>query len=250
LNRLGIRKLAPGILAPLGQTASPAQNVSRGQPRTQGDKNMNAKVWLSMLALLLGPGMAAAQKIDRPKNPDAGDTATFNWVLNNKPQQVKDEWTGGDGDEVRGIQRVGDKQIALALGKEGFELRRSMCFSNGQPCIFSPGLKFAEFPLEKGKKWSSTFNVKGETFVADVSYERKVDKVEKVRVPAGEYEAFKVSHRGRITGTDAQGKKFNGNEEATDWFALVNGKLALIKTTYRNSFGEKFNRELTSIRFQ
>jgi hypothetical protein len=211
---------------------------------------MNAKVWLSLLVFSLAPGVTAAQKMDRPKNPDAGDTATFNWVLNNKAQPMKVEWSGSEGDELRGIERVGDKQFALALGRDGFDVRRSMCLSNGQPCSFSPGLKFAEFPLEKGKRWSSTVNVKGDTFSADVSYDRTVDKVERVKVPAGEFEAYKVSHRGRITGTDAQGKSFTGSEEATDWFALVNGKLALVKTTYRNSFGEKFERQLTAISFQ
>lgn len=84
----------------------------------------------------------------------------------------------------------------------------------------------------------------------ELSAERKVEKVEKVKVPAGEFEAYRVSHGARIKGTDAKGNPFSGKEDSREWLALVNGKLALIKVEYRNSFGEKFTRELVSAAFK
>ena len=108
-------------------------------------------------------------------------------------------------------------------------------------------MKFADFPLEKGKKWVTTFAVKGESFTADVTQERQVDKIEKVKVPGGEFEAAKVSFNGSIKGADAKGKPFSGKEDGADWVALVNGKTMVIKTVYRNSFGEKSTHELISV---
>jgi hypothetical protein len=69
-------------------------------------------------------------------------------------------------------------------------------------------------------------------------------------VPAGEFEAFKISFSGRIQGVDAKGSKFTGKEDGTNWIALVNGKPVVVKVVYRNSFGEKASRELTSVAFK
>jgi len=89
--------------------------------------------------------------------------------------------------------------------------------------------------------------VKGESFTADVTQERQVDKIEKVKVPGGEFEAAKVSFSGRIKGADDKGKPFSGKEDGTDWVAFVNGKTMVVKTVYRNSFGEKSTHELISV---
>ena len=56
--------------------------------------------------------------------------------------------------------------------------------------------------------------------------DRKAERLEKVKVPAGEFEAFKVSFSGRIKGVDSKGNPFSGKEDGTDWFALINGKIS------------------------
>jgi hypothetical protein len=81
-------------------------------------------------------------------------------------------------------------------------LRKVMCHPSGQQCAFSPPLALWAFPLQKGMKWETKFTAKGETFTADLDMERKVDRVEKVRVPAGEFEAYKISFKARIKSTD------------------------------------------------
>lgn len=49
---------------------------------------------------------------------------------------------------------------------------------------------------------------------------------------------------------DGKGSKFTGKEDGTDWIALVNGKPVVVKVVYRNSFGEKASRKLTSVAFK
>jgi len=205
---------------------------------------------IALLAALALPAVATAEPMAPTKDWEIGDKATYTWTLNAKTQQFDEECTGVTDQEIQITQKVAARTFDGALARGSYHALRGMCFSNGQQCAFSPGLEFVSFPLEKGKQWSQTFTVKGETFTAEVAQERKAEKLEKIKVPAGEFEAFKVTHSARIRGTDAKGASFAGKEEATSWIALVNGKMNVVKVVYRNSFGEKFTRELTSIAFK
>jgi hypothetical protein len=186
--------------------------------------------------------------VEQPKAYDVGDKATYRWVLNNKAQDLEEELTGVTDADYVVAQRVGGKTYELVVSKDGLLSRKFMCLTNGQQCSSEPAANFIVFPLEKGKKWTVAFTVRGETFTSQVTQERVVEKVEKIRVPAGEFEAFRVAFKGRFQGTDSQGKGFNGKEDGTDWIAqLPGGKLNWVKIVYRNSFGDRFTRELTSV---
>jgi hypothetical protein len=119
-----------------------------------------------------------------------------------------------------------------------------MC-SNSQRCSFSPGLQLLKLPLEVGKKWTTKFTVTGETFTSRVVQKRKVEKIEKVRVPAGEFEAFKIGFKGNFSG-HAGGSLFSGREKGADWVAIVGGKAIFVNSVYSNSFGEQASREMIS----
>jgi hypothetical protein len=205
---------------------------------------------IAVLFALTLPGLAAAQRMEPTKDCEVGDRSTSAWTLNAKTQQIEEECTAVNGQEVRFTQKLADRTYEAAVTAKSAHLIAVMCIANGQPCTFSPPLDFAGFPLEKGKKWAPAFTVKGETFTAEVTQERKAEKLEKVKVPAGEFDAFRISFSGRIQGMDAKGARFTGKEDGTDWIALVNGKPVVVKTVYRNSFGEKASRELTSIAFK
>jgi hypothetical protein len=220
--------------------------------KTQGDVSMtNARTALLVAIALAAsaPGIVAAQKLEQARNVEPGDKIQFNWVLNGKAQAFEEEWNSANGDEAVGVQRTGGKEIPLVAPKVG-TVSQATCLSNGQPCTFSPPVNFMELPLEKGKKWQQAFTVKGETFTSQVESEWQVDKVEKVKTAAGEFEAFRISHKGRIRGTDAKGSAFSGKEDGRYWVATVSGKLAVVKIEYRNSFGEKFTREATAIAYK
>jgi hypothetical protein len=213
------------------------------------EKEMTLKlqaVGMGCLLLLFGAQACLAQKLDRSQPSAVGDKSIYSWNLNNKAQTVEYEVTGVADNAVQAAQRVGVKTFDFAMDNS-WNYTQGMCISNGQQCSFSPGIRIADFPLEKGKKWSTRFSVKGETFTADVSQDRQVEKIEKVKVPAGEFEAAKVYFSGTIKGADAKGKPFTGKEDGTDWVAIVNGKPMVVRTIYKNSFGEKATHELTQL---
>jgi hypothetical protein len=200
-----------------------------------------------MLTVMLVPCAVIAQKIDRLEfSNEPGDKVVYKWTLGTKSQQYEQVFNVFSDTEVRGVGRVGGKSFEIILTKVPFLLKSSICLSNGQACTFSPGILILDLPLENGKKWTTTFTAKGDTFTSDVTQERKVEAFEKVRVPAGEYDAVKISFSGRIQSRNTKGELFPGTEEGTDWFAFPSGRPLLVKTTYRNSFGEKYSAELIS----
>ena len=208
--------------------------------------------WSIILAVVAGvamPGIGAAQKMEQTKSLEIADKWVDSLTLNGKNQKVEHEVTGVGNDGVTGVTRASGKEYAFASAKPG-ALTQGMCYSNGQQCTFSPALSLAEFPLEKGKKWTVAMTVKGETFLSQVESERQVEKVEKVKVPAGEFEAFRIAHSGRIRGSDAKGSGFSGKEDGRYWVAVINDKAVIVKGEYRNSFGEKFSHELVSAAFK
>jgi len=199
-----------------------------------------------IVAAALGlPGLSDAQRLEQAKGWDVGDKVVINWTLNNKTQKVEHEATAVDGEQVTAVTRIAGKEYPLVGIRPGV-ITQGVCMSNGQPCTFSPALSLVEFPLEKGKKWAVNMTVKGETFTSQVESERQVEKVEKVKVAAGEFEAYRIAHSGRIRGTDPKGAAFSGKEDGRYWVSTVNGKLVVVKSEYRNSFGEKFSEEMVS----
>lgn len=198
--------------------------------------------------LLFVPVFAYAQTIERPaKDVEPGDKVAYNWTLNNKKMVLEFDFTEISADKIIGVQHVDGKQYPYTLARSDLTLLSSMCFSNGQSCTFAPGAKGLDFPLQKGKKWESTFTVSGKTFTSDVESKYKVEKFEKVKTPAGVFEAVRISHKGKIAGRDLHGNNFSGSEKGEYWMALVNGKIIMVKGEYRNSFKERYALELATV---
>ena len=199
------------------------------------------------VAIALAPCAALAQKIERLEfRTEPGDKVVFKWTLGNKSQNLEEVITAATGTEVRAAVTVGGKAFEGAMNKTPFTLTSWMCLANGQPCKFSPGLLLLDLPLEKGKKWTQSFTVTGDTFVAEVTQERKVEGFEKIRIAAGEFETVKVSFSGRVASRDSKGNVYTGKEDGTEWWATSTQRPTAVKVTYRNSFGEKFALELIS----
>ena len=203
----------------------------------------------SVLAIWLVPATVVAQKIDHLEfSNDPGDKLVFKWTLGNKAQQMEEVFNDFGDAEIRGVITVGGKAYELVVEKSPVKLtvKKGLCLANGQACTFAPGLLLLDMPLEKGKKWTTSFTVTGDTFVAELTQERKVDGFEKVRVPAGEYDAVKISFSARIVSKSTKGEQYTGKEEGTEWWSFSSGRPIPTKVVYRNSFGEKFTRELIS----
>lgn len=193
----------------------------------------------------------SAQKVESLNPWETGDRATYKWTMGAKALTIEEEFGSGGGGILAYSQKTAERTYDMRTQMSPMLHLAGPCLSNGQQCSFAPGIAGLELPAEKGRKWTTAFTVTGETFTADVTQERVVDKVEKVKTPAGEFEAFKVNFNGRIKGKDSKGGSFTGKEDGSDWFAVTpSGKLVLVKHVYRNSFGEKAARELQLLAFK
>jgi hypothetical protein len=207
-----------------------------------------ARYWVP---LLIAPALACAQQLEQPATYfQPGDRVVYNWVRNGKASLVEEEWLPAEGDDLRAEQKVGAKRFAVVVAKKSLVIKQMMCVANGQACTFSPGMEFARFPLEVGKRWSTSYTIKGETFTAHVTQERTVERVAKIKVPAGEFETFKIAYTGRMRGAAYGIVPFSGTEEGAEWVTVIAGRLVFARVTYRNSLGDDATLELVSTRFR
>jgi len=207
--------------------------------------------WATLLAALLSGALACAQRLDQPGTTfQPGDRLVYDWVRNGKAQVLEEEWLAPEGEDLRAVQKVGGKRFEVSVARDSNVIKRMMCMANGQACTFSPGMEFARFPLEVGKRWTASYTLRGETFNAQVTQERIVEAVEKVKVPAGELAAFKLAYTGRMRGTARWIIPFSGTEEGAEWVTVIGGRLVFARVTYRNSFGDNATLELVSTSFR
>ena len=176
-----------------------------------------------MLAALADP--ALAQKAEQPavRMGDRWQFATYYSVPSTKPDRT---WV---------ITSVTPEAIA---GTE-----------NGEPLRLTPELNVLEsprhkesnprslsFPLEVGKRWQYAsdwvFKAKGSTgsIVMDVA----VTGYEKVRVPAGAFDAFKLLAKGKLGGTSPINSQYAGETTTTYWYAPA--ARAIVKSVHHNPY--------------
>jgi len=169
-------------------------------------------------------------------------------VLSGKSKRLVEEVVAADETAVKIKYTTSDRAYDAELSARDMSYPKGICLSNGQACEFSPPLVWVDFPLEAGKTWSGATTVTGETFVSQLAYEVKVEKVETIQTAAGRFEAYKLLVKGRIKATDKNGgSPSTGQESVTNWLASVNGKLIPVKTEYKNTYGERFTRELAVV---
>ena len=180
---------------------------------------------VSALALALLAGSALAQNADRP-NVKVGDQWQFVMYYGIPSTEPNRAWV---------INSI------TPAGIEGTE--------NGEPLMLTPDLNVLEsprhkdsnpkalsFPLEVGKQWRYTsdwvFKVKGSkgSSVVDVA----VVGHEKVRVPAGEFDAFKLVAKGIIRGVSGINSQIAGETNTTYWYAPA--ARAIVKSVSHNPY--------------
>jgi hypothetical protein len=175
------------------------------------------------LALLAGP--ALAQKAERPevKVGDRWQFVRYYSVASTKPNLT---WE---------IKSVTETEI---LGTE-----------NGEPLRMTPDLNVVDsperkqstpealsFPLEVGKSWRYAtdwlFKPKGSmgSIVVDV----EVVARERIAVPAGEFEAFKLVSKGWVSGTSPINSQYEGVITTTYWYAAA--PRTIVKSVTHNPY--------------
>jgi hypothetical protein len=106
---------------------------------------------------------------------------------------------------------------------------------------FRPSLAF---PLAIGKKWkwqADFKNAKGE----QLSYKPEAEVIgwEKIAVPAGSFDALRITSSGSYSGTGPRGA-FSGTFQQTYWYTPEASRV--VKHQFQNSAGTRFTTELST----
>ena len=178
-----------------------------------------------VLALAILDGSAMAQSADRPtvKDGDRWRFAVYYETPSAEPTRV---WV---------IRAIGPTRIEAT--------------ENGEPLTFTPDLNVLEsprhtesnpqalrFPLEVGQRWRYStdwlFKPKGSkgNAIVDVA----VLGHEKVRVPAGEFDAFKLVATRRIRGISGINSQIDAETTTTYWYAPA--ARAVVKWEFHNPY--------------
>lgn len=192
--------------------------------------------WVAPLLLAVLASSALAQRAERP-DIKVGDRWKY---------EQRDRRTGGvEGQYVRVVTAVtathiegteNDGKFLMTIDMNQLE---SPTNSNTDP-------KYLDFPLEVGKKWEFKNKWTNKTRVASGrdQLDIVVSGYEKVTVPAGEFDAFKIEAKGFWNNDTSRS---NGRTIRTYWFAPA--AKAVVK--FENDDGyNRWVRELTELQLQ
>ena len=106
--------------------------------------------------------------------------------------------------------------------------------------------KILSFPLEIGKKWDSkySFITKPSAMKVRWQFEAFISSLDKIRVPAGEFEAFRIDYKG-YWNNDTTGR--NGRIKMTIWYSPV--ARSVIRSEYEDGYSSNY-RQLVEYQVQ
>jgi hypothetical protein len=171
---------------------------------------LNIDIVLLLAGLVLFADWAIAQTVDRPdvRVGDEWKFAVYYTVPSATPNRT---WL---------ITSVTEAGIDGAENGEPLRLTGELNVVES-PRDKSSNFKLLAFPLEVGKRWHYVndwvFKMNGSAGRSTVDAE--VVAYEKVTVPAGEFDAFKLSSRERLSGTSPVGGQYAGEITRTYWYA-------------------------------
>ena len=110
-------------------------------------------------------------------------------------------------------------------------------------------LKLLSFPLEVGKAWTyvNDYAFKDTGTKGQQKYSVVVLTYEKVQVPAGEFDAFKLEASGTISGVAYVGP-ISGSSSRTYWYAPA--ARAIVKEEINDPYRGRYGSELISYKLQ
>lgn len=211
---------------------------------TVGSARASVRTWavalLAACSMFAVPAFAqTAAKVDRPD------------------VKVGDQWEFVIGSNAR----AGRLELAwIVTSVTSTEIQAT---ENGKPLLLSPDLNQVEsprrknsdlrllsFPLEVGKTWTyvDDYWLKDTGTKGQSKTGVTVLTFEKVRVPAGEFDAFKLESTSNFSGTSIAGAHFSGESSQTYWYAPA--ARAIVKEEINDPYRGRYGSELISYKLQ
>jgi hypothetical protein len=161
--------------------------------------------------------------------------------------ETRDRRTGvKESESVRTVTAVTSTQIE-GTDNDGKFVSTTELNSIATPTFsFSGDLKYFVFPLEVGKKWDFKYSLANKVTSATARWqlEAAVVSYEKVKVPAGEFDTFKIEYKG-FWNNNTTGR--NGRAVVTNWYAPATR--SVVKSEYDDTFNRNV-RELVEFQLQ
>ena len=180
---------------------------------------------LALAVLVAAAAPAAAQVADRPE-VRVGDRWRFVQWYTVPSREPTLDWV---------VTAVTDDRIEATENGEPLRLTRELGVIES-PRAREGNAQPLRFPLEVGKRWRYEtdwlFKPKGSSGTMSVAVE--VVGYEKVRVPAGEFDAFKLALVRRIDGASTFGSVIAGESGSTYWYAPA--ARAIVRSENRNPY--------------
>ena len=208
-------------------------------------------------------GLCLAQKMEPARYWEIGDKAAYAWTqhfdYSANVKEDRHEWEVLDvsKSQIRMEERRALRRVERIYDLERGGISKSLCVSVAEICVHNPPYKYGDFPLEPGKRSRIDDFTQGETFQSQRAGECVEEAVEKVKVPAGEFDTFRIAcaittavkilpGRGRAAASYSVAGKH------VAWMALVNGKPIVVRLTMEQagSPARRIMLELTNVSFK
>ena len=213
-------------------------NVATNKPAFK----LNASLQLALLAfsVLFGSAAAAQDTIKSAEVPTikVGDRWKY---------EQSDRRTGVKESELdRHVTAVTATQIEGTENDSKLIMTLDLSVMESSTSVVSGEAKALSFPLEIGKKWSykTSFASKTNGNKGRWELEAAVVAIERVKVPAGEFDAFKVEYKG-FWNNDSTRR--NGRLVLSNWYAP--SARCVVKTEYEDGYN-KWVRQLVEFQLQ
>lgn len=177
----------------------------------------------------------------------AGDKITYQIKFYGKSSKYEFAFSDVNSSLVKGTASIDGKQMEFEAPAHGY-LGKEFCLADVMDCEWTPAVKLFDKNTKLGDKWSVTtvIQMRNKTIVEEV-IESKAEKLEKIKVPAGEFETLRVYSTGTIKAKAEKGEVYNGTLKMTTWFGIANKRLVMIKREYTNTFRQPFSQELSKL---
>jgi hypothetical protein len=182
------------------------------------------------------PAGAGAQGADRPdvRAGDRWEFVVYYATPSTTPNRV---WL---------VQSVVEDGIIGTENGQPLRLTRELN-PRDSPLLEQSGTEMLRFPMRVGQQWTSVSQVrfKDNGSQARVESQVRVEAYERITVPAGNFDAFRLSATGSIAGTSYAGSgQLAGETRSTYWYAPAAN--AIVKVNSRSTYRGEATVELVS----
>lgn len=161
--------------------------------------------------------------------------------------ETRDRRTGlKESETLRTVVNVSSSQVEGTENGGNFVATPDLNLLETPTVALSGEVKYLVFPLEVGKKWAFKYDLTNK--VSGVKAQWQLDAAvvayEKVKVQAGEFDAFKIEYKGYWNNRTTSR---NGRVVLTSWYAPA--ARTVVKTEYDDTYSRN-TRELVEVKLQ